>query len=229
MDMPGNQDSLKKMAATESLKLVEDGMVLGLGTGSTVSYLLEGLSKLIGDGYKIIGVPTSKDTANKARDLGIAIDEGYSGTIDLDIDGADEIDSKGNLIKGGGGALLREKIVAANSLKICIIADESKYRPEGLGKFGVPIEVFRYMNKNTLHNIEKLGGKCTLRDNGNFVTDNGNYILDCDFGIISDPPELEIKLKRIPGVAEVGIFTGLCNIIILGTRNGPRSIEIDQD
>lgn len=224
--MSGSKDSLKREAAMESLKFVEDGMVLGLGTGSTVRYLLDGLSELVKQGLKIKGVPTSKDTARRARELGIDVDENFSGIIDLDIDGADEIDSQGNLIKGGGGALLREKLVAANSRKICIIADESKYRPEGLGAFGVPIEIFPYMHENTRNNIEKLHGKCSLRDNGDFVTDNGNLILDCDFGTIENPPLLESSLKKIPGVAEVGIFTELCNVIILGTENGPKKIEI---
>lgn len=227
--MPGDKEELKKMAARESLKLVRDGMVLGLGTGSTVSYLLDGLCELMGQGINITGVPTSRDTARRASDMGIKIDENFSGTIDLDIDGADEIDSLGSLIKGGGGALLREKIVAANSLRICIIADESKYKPDGLGRFGVPIEIFPYMHENTQRNVEKRGGKCSLRDNGNFVTDNGNLILDCDFGIIENPPALESSLKKIPGVAEVGIFTNLCNIIILGTRDGPREINVARD
>lgn len=226
MNMSSEQESLKRTAALESLKMVEDGMVLGLGTGSTVSYLLDGLAELVGKGYKITGVPTSKDTAKKARDLGITVDDNFSGIIDLDIDGADEIDRDGNLIKGGGGALLREKVVAANSRKICIIADESKYKPEGLGGFGVPIEIFQYMHLNTQRNIEKLGGKCSLRKNGEFVTDNGNFILDCDFGIIENPPQLESNLKKIPGVAEVGIFTGLCNVVILGTKNGPSTLNI---
>lgn len=224
--MTGNAESLKKVAALESLKLVKDGMVLGLGTGSTVKFFLEGLSTLVAKGFKITGVPTSRETATLARNFGIDVDEDFSGNIDLDIDGADEIDSSGNLIKGGGGALLREKIVAFNSRKVCIIADESKYRQAGLGDFGVPVEIFRYLHLNTKRNIEKLGGKCTLRDNGDFVTDNGNLILDCKFGLIPDSTALESSIKKIPGVAEVGIFSGMSNIIILGTPNGARTIKI---
>ncbi len=227
--MSGEKEELKKMAAMESLKLVKDGMVIGLGTGSTVSYLLDGLCELMGEGLRFTGVPTSKETARRASDMGIKIDENFTGRIDLDIDGADEIDSQGSLIKGGGGALLREKIVAANSLRICIIADDSKYKPEGLGKFGVPIEIIPYMHENTQLNVEKLGGKCSLRKDGDFVTDNGNLILDCDFGIIENPPVLESNLKKIPGVAEVGIFTNLCNMIILGTKDGPRKIMISRN
>lgn len=224
--MSGEQEYLKKIAAMESIKMVEDGMILGLGTGSTVRYLLDGIADLVKNGYKLVGVPTSKETAGHAVELGIPVDENFAGTIDLDIDGADEIDVNGNLIKGGGGALLREKIVAANSRKICIIADQTKYKEEGLGKFGVPVEIIPYMHGNTQKNVEKLGGKCKLRKDGNFVTDNGNLILDCDFGIIENPPDLEAKLKSIPGVAEVGIFTNLCDIVILGTASGPSTIKI---
>lgn len=224
--MSSEIEALKKTAALESLKSVKDGMVLGLGTGSTVVHLLDGLAKLVKKGVKVTGVPTSKETARRARELGISIDENFTGIIDLDIDGADEIDKAGNMIKGGGGALLREKLVAANSRKVCIIADKYKYKPEGLGKFGVPVEIFPYMHGNTQKNIESLGGKCTLRKNGDFITDNGNLILDCDFGIIEDPPSLEARMKRIPGVAEVGIFTNLCDIVILGTEDGPSTIKI---
>lgn len=224
--MADDLESLKKIAAEESLRLVEDGMVLGLGTGSTVRYFLEGLSQMVRNGLRVTGVPTSKSTAKLARDLGISVDEQFVGTIDLDIDGADEIDGKGNLIKGGGGALLREKLVAFNSRKVCIIADQYKFKEQGLGDFGVPVEVFPYMHLNTKRNIEKIGAECTVRKNGEFVTDNGNLVLDCKFGIIENPNELEAKLRRIPGVAEVGIFTELCDLVILGGPDGIRTIKM---
>lgn len=217
-----SSEELKKLAATEALKLVRDGMVLGLGTGSTVKHFLDGLSVLVSRGFKITGVPTSRETARIARNYGIEIDEDFSGLIDLDVDGADEVDPEGNLIKGGGGALLREKVVASNSREVCIIADESKYKEKGLGDFGVPVEVFGFMHLNTTRNIEKLGGKCELRASGEFKTDNGNLILDCSFGIIENPAELERKIKMIPGVAEVGIFTSLCHTLIVGTEEGAR-------
>lgn len=224
--MVDDLESLKKIAAEESLNLITDGMVLGLGTGSTVKFFLEGLSRMVRNGLKVVGVPTSKGTADMARKLGINVDEEYTGIIDLDIDGADEIDSNGNLIKGGGGALLREKLVAYNSKRVCIIADQYKFKEQGLGGFGVPIEVFPYMHQNTKRNVEKLGGKCTLRKNGEFVTDNGNLILDCNFGRIDNPAELALRIKAIPGVGEVGIFTGLCDLIILGGPDGARTIKI---
>lgn len=224
--MNADVESQKKSAALEALKLVKDGMVLGLGTGSTVRYFLEGLSILVTKGYNITGIPTSKETARLARNLGISVDENSMGRIDLDVDGADEIDSSGNLIKGGGGALLREKIVAFNSRKVCIIANESKFKTEGLGSFGVPVEVFHFLDRSTKHNLEKIGGKCKLRNNGEFVTDNGNLILDCDFGPIKDPLNLEREIKKIPGVAEVGIFTSITDTVVLGTAEGVKTIKI---
>lgn len=223
--MTPNGDSLKRAAAEEALKLVEDGMVLGLGTGSTVKFFLEGLSKKVKAGLKVKGIPTSKETARMGRELGIEIDESYSGELDLDVDGADEADSRGHLIKGGGGALLREKIVAYNSRKVCIIVDESKFK-DRTGSFGVPVEIFGYLHANTQKNIEKLGAKCTLRKQGTFITDNGNMILDCEFGIIDDPEKLEIYIKKIPGVAEVGLFNGLCHMLIVGTGSGVKRIIV---
>ncbi len=224
--MVPNGDDLKKAAAMEALKLVSDGMVLGLGTGSTVRFFLDGLSKMVQNGLKVKGVPTSYETAILGRELGIDIDESYSGELDLDVDGADEADPSGHLIKGGGGALLREKIVAYNSRKVCIIVDQSKFK-EKIGKFGIPIEIFEYLHTNTKRNIEKLGAKCTLRKQGAFKTDNGNLILDCDFGLIDKPESLEKSIKKIPGVAEVGLFNGLCHTIIIATGNGVKQIDIE--
>ncbi len=221
-----NQDELKKMAATEALKYIKSGMSVGLGTGSTVKFFLEGLSLLVKDGMKITGVPTSVETARIARTLGITFNDEFTGKIDIDVDGADEIDPSGNLIKGGGGALLREKIVARNSSMVIIIADEMKLKEEFIGAFKVPVEIFPFLHRNTIARIEELGGKCHLRNNGNFVTDNGNLVADCDFGMIKDPARLESMIKLIPGVAEVGIFTSLCDMIILGTPGGHRTIKI---
>ena len=223
--MVSNGDNLKRSAAEEALKLVKDGMVLGLGTGSTVKFFLFGLSEMVKEGLSVTGVPTSVETAKLARNLGIKIDENYSGEIDFDVDGADEVDSSGHLIKGGGGALLREKIVARNSRKVCIIVDESKFKSK-IGKFGVPIEIFSYQYANTKKNIEKLGAKCILWKQGEFKTDNGNLVLDCDFGLIENPEKLEIFIKTIPGVAEVGLFNGLCHTLLIGTTEGVKRIDI---
>ncbi len=223
--MDSDENHLKRAAAEEALNLVKDGMILGLGTGSTVKFFLEGLSKLVKNGLKVKGVPTSKETARLGRELGIEIDENYEGTIDLDIDGADEVDSYGHLIKGGGGALLREKLVAYNSKEVCIIVDKSKFKDQ-IGGFGVPIEIFDYLHSNTQKNIEKLGAKCSLRKQGEFITDNGNLILDCDFGPIQEPENLEVSIKKIPGVAEVGLFNGLCHKIIIGTSDGIKKLDV---
>ena len=223
--MVSSGENLKKSAAEKALKLVEDGMVLGLGTGSTVKFFLFGLSEMVKEGIRITGVPTSVETANLAGKLGIRVDENFSGQIDLDVDGADEVDPSGHLIKGGGGALLREKIVAHNSRKVCIIVDESKFKSK-IGEFGVPIEVFEFQHANTQKNIEKLGAKCILRKQGEFRTDNGNLVLDCDFGIIENPEKLEILIKTIPGVAEVGLFNGLCHTLLIGTPEGVKRIDI---
>ena len=218
-------ESEKKSAALASIKFVRDGMLLGLGTGSTVKFLIEELGNIIKEkGWHISCVPTSKASENLAREKGIEIVEKPDRKLDLDIDGADEADSYGNLIKGGGGALTREKIVAVNSRKVCIIIDHSKYCPDGLGKFRLPVEVLPFMSNSTAENIKSMGASVAFRDGGKFVTDNGNLILDCDFGIIKEPQNLEIKLKAVPGVVEVGLFCGIADLIIMGTGSGTREI-----
>ena len=209
------QESDKKAAAIEALKLVRDGMMLGIGTGSTVKYFIDGLSDRVKAGVRLRAVATSIESETLARNAGIAIENDFSGQLDLDVDGADEIDAEGNLIKGGGGALLREKIVAYNSKTVCIIADSTKFKERGLGEFRVPVEVIPYLKDMTRKQVEKLGGICIFRKNGEFVTDNGNLVMDCDFGIIRNPADLETKIKMIPGVAEVGIFTGLTTLALI--------------
>ena len=215
----------KRSAAIASSKLLKDGMLLGLGTGSTVKFLIEEIGNLINEkGWSISCVPTSRSSEKLAREKGIEIVENPDRKLDLDIDGADEADSYGNLIKGGGGALTREKIVAVNSRKVCIIIDHSKYCPDGLGKFRLPVEVLPFMSYATAENIKSMGATVEFRDSGKFVTDNGNLILDCDFGIIKEPQNLEIKLKAVPGVVEVGLFCGIADLIIMGTGSGTREI-----
>ncbi len=215
----------KRSAAIASSKLLKDGMLLGLGTGSTVKFLIEEIGNLINEkGWSISCVPTSRSSEKLAREKGIEIVENPDRKLDLDIDGADEADSYGNLIKGGGGALTREKIVAVNSRKVCIIIDHSKYCPDGLGKFRLPVEVLPFMSNSTAENIKSMGATVEFRDSGKFVTDNGNLILDCDFGIIKEPQNLEIKLKAVPGVVEVGLFCGIADLIIMGTGSGTREI-----
>jgi ribose 5-phosphate isomerase A len=207
----------KKAAAVMAADLVKDNMTIGLGTGSTVYYFIEELERRIKAGLKVACVPTSEASRKLAEKAGIGVIESFDRELDLDVDGADEADSSGNLIKGGGGALTREKIVAASSRKVCIIIDSAKYHPEGLGKFRIPVEVITFMMNSTARRLEKIGGKVSARDEGRFRTDNGNAILDCDFGILTDPALTEKSIKMIPGVVEVGIFHGMTDIIIMGS------------
>ncbi len=207
----------KKMAAMEALKYVKSNMKLGFGTGTTTEFFLEALGEMVKNGElkNITGVPTSKKTEKLVNSYEIKTFNNMDG-IDIDFDGADEYDPSGNLIKGGGGALVREKIVAYNSKMVFIMVDSSKFSEE-LHKFPLPVEVLPFMEEKTKLNIEKLGCKATFRDNKNFKSDNGNYILDCKFDYTST--DLEEKIKMIPGVVEVGIFKNITTRIFEG-RNG---------
>lgn len=213
----------KKVAAEEALNLVEDGMTLGLGTGSTVAYFLDGLSHRISMGLKIKGVPTSRRTEETARKLGIPLADRWD-SIDMDVDGADVIDSAGNMIKGGGGALLREKIVAHSSKKVVIICDSSKYT-EKIHEVTVPVEIATFGAETTARKIEAAGCSVTFRNSGDYRTDNGNMILDCRFKELTDPEAIDAKLHRIPGVVETGIFIGLADKLILAEGKLVRTID----
>ena len=214
-----NVGQLKQMAAKAAVEHVQDGMIVGLGTGSTASPAIQ----LIGErGLKIRGVPTSEASAELARSLGIPLLTLADVTrIDLTIDGADEIDPQGNLIKGGGGALLREKVVASITCHQIIIADKSKDVPV-LGRFPLPIEVVPFATPLIRHQIRELGCVPVLRqrDGKTFVTDNGNYILDCAFGKIEAPAALDAALQRLPGIVEDGLFVGLTHRIIVASEDG---------
>ncbi len=214
----------KKIAAAEAIKYVKSNMKIGLGTGSTTKFFLDNLGELIKDGEikNITGVPTSKKTEEIARSYGIKIDNNLD-NIEIDFDGADEYDIYGNLIKGGGGALVREKIVAYNSKDVYIMVDESKFS-EKLHNFSLPVEVIPFMEDITKKNIEKLGCKCSFRDNKNFVSDNGNYIIDCRFNYTDVKYEEEIKM--LPGVVEVGIFKNIATKIFEGKNNKCNTISI---
>lgn len=216
----------KKASALEALKYVHSNMKLGLGTGSTTKYFIDGLGELIKSGKvtDITGVPTSFRTADMARSYGIKIENNLEG-IEIDFDGADEFDGSGNLIKGGGGALVREKIVAYNSEKVYIIADHSKFS-EKLHNFPLPVEVLPFMEDVTKKNIVKLGCEATFRDGKKFKSDNGNYILDCKFD--STDIALESKIKMIPGVVEVGIFSGLATKVFMGENDKCRIIDFSK-
>lgn len=224
--------SLKIKAAAEALTYVEDGMRLGIGTGSTAEEFVRLLAEKVASGLNVVGVPTSERTAALCRELGVrltTLDETPS--LDLTIDGADEIDPQLSLIKGGGGALLREKIVAAASTKMVVIADESKLVGT-LGAFPLPIEVNRFGLAATRLAIERaaaklhLSGPITLRMTGTdaFVTDGGHLILDASFGRIPDTRALSDALHAIPGVVEHGIFLELARVAILAGADGIRTL-----
>ena len=223
---------MKIIAAKEAITYVKDGMKLGLGTGSTVDEFLILLSKEIQNGLNICGVVTSEKTKNLSNKLSIPLTtlENVK-KLDLTIDGADEIDADLSLIKGGGGALLREKIIAFNSNEVLIIADESKL-VDKLGVFKLPIEVSPYEHEVTSFRImDKLNevgcnGSISLRkdDQNIFITDGGNYIYDLSIGLINEPDNLEQLLNLIPGVFENGLFINLTKKVIIGSENGVRVI-----
>ena len=224
---------MKINAAKEAISFVKDGMNLGLGTGSTVDEFLILLSKEIKYGLNICGVPTSVKTRDLSNKLSIPLTTLESvKTLDLTIDGADEIDNDLSLIKGGGGALLREKIIAFNSDELLIIADESKL-VDKLGDFKLPIEVSPYEHEVTslriINKLNKIGYEGTIdlrKDDKNiFITDGGNYIYDLSVGLISDPNIIEQTLNLIPGVFENGLFIGLTKKVVIGGQEGTRIIS----
>lgn len=218
------QDEQKRQAAMAAVRLVEDGMTLGLGTGSTAAWFVTLLGERVKDGLRVRGVPTSEATARQARGLGIEVigldDVGFGrgGRIDLCVDGVDEVDGMKRAIKGGGGALLREKIVAAGSTQVVYIADASK-RVQTLGAFPLPVEVIPFAAAFVQSRIAALGCEPVLRraDGGaEFRTDENNVILDCPFGRIEDPESLAAELSLIPGVVEHGLFLGLIDEMVFG-------------
>jgi ribose 5-phosphate isomerase A len=221
-----NMNTLKQMAALEAVKLIESGMVVGLGTGSTAAFAVAALGEQVSKGLAIIGIPTSERTASQAEALGIPLGSFVNHVhIDLTIDGADEVElGTLNLIKGLGGALLREKIVASASQKLVIIVDESKL-VEHLGmKTPVPVEVVPFGWQATQGKLEKLGATVELRMHGEtiFITDGGHYILDCRFGAIANPALLESQIAQTVGVVESGLFIGMTSQVVVAGASGIR-------
>jgi ribose 5-phosphate isomerase A len=224
----------KKLAAEKALDYIREGMILGLGTGSTAYWAIQGIGERVRKGLKVKAVATSLQSEALAREVGIPIfslsDVDH---IDLTIDGADEVDEKLNLIKGGGGALLREKIVAAATLYYIIIVDESKL-VKHLGKFPLPVEVTPFGWEMTRARLEKLGCSTRLRTAADmakgdakktagdafFLTDNDHYIIDCSFGSIADPALLHSQVNAITGVMDNGLFIGMANLVIVGNEDG---------
>ncbi len=219
-------DKLKKIAGEAAAERVKDGMVVGLGTGSTVKYTIIKLGEMVREGLDITGVPTSRATEKLATEMGIplsTLDE--IEYLDLTIDGADEVDRNLNLIKGGGGALLREKMTAYYSRYEIIVVDSRKIS-EMLGSFPLPIEVTRFGARRTMRRLSELGCTPALRGGEEpFITDNGNYIVDCKFKEIREPASLEKKLNMLPGVVENGLFVNLANEVYVGTEQGLKIIK----
>ena len=219
-------EAFKKASAEKALELVQDGMLLGLGTGSTSRYFIEGVGRLVEGGMKLRGVPTSRDCAELAATLGIPIVTEIVGQIDLAVDGADEVDRALNLIKGRGGALFREKLVASAAKRFVVVVDESKVVKE-LGVGVLPVEVLPFLWRTTAERITALGVSLVLRggEESPFITDNGNLICDVTVpGGIKDPAALGIELKKTIGVVEHGLFVDMTDTVIVANADGPKAI-----
>lgn len=225
---PLTPDRQKAEAAHKAMEFVKDRQLLGLGTGSTVKYFLTALGRRVQQGLQVRGVPTSQATAEFARQQGIPLlsnEECWD--IDVAVDGADQVDPRLNLVKGGGGALLREKIVARAARQFIVIVDQAKQVPHLGLPFPLPVEIVPFGWRTTQRHFENSGWPSALRqENGQpFVTDNGNYILDVQIPEITEPSILEASLKQIPGVVECGLFVMMTSLVIVGTNEGPLVIH----
>jgi ribose 5-phosphate isomerase A len=220
-------DQEKEAAARASLRFVKDGQVVGLGTGSTASHFIKLLGEQVKNGLRVRGIPTSVRSRELAESLGIpltTLDECQE--IAVTVDGADEVDPGLRLIKGGGGALLREKIVASATRQMVVVADATK-QVQRLGKFPLPVEVIKFAQALVAKRISALGAQVHLRtgsDGKPFVTDENNHILDCRFGEIRDPVALARQLSDMPGVVEHGLFIGFASVVLLA--RGSEIVEL---
>lgn len=222
-------DELKQAAASAAAAELQSGLVVGLGSGTTAKLVVDAIGLRVKEGLKIIGIPTSERTAEQARGLGIELSTlGDHSQIDVTIDGADEVEFDTlNLIKGGGGNQLREKIVATASSRLIITVDESKLVSHLGDRAKVPVEVAQFGWQATARNLAKLKGTPTLRlqaDGKPFVTDGGNYILDCAFGRIGSANELQRELDGVAGVIEHGLFIGMASLVLVGTSEGVKRL-----
>lgn len=219
-----NLEALKERAARAAVEYVKDGYVVGLGTGSTARYVVLALGERMKAGLKIRGVPTSRETAELAKQQGIPlIDQENAWVIDVAIDGADQVDPDLNLIKGGGGALLKEKIVAASAKQFIVLVDHTKRVPVLGGSFPLPIEVIPFGWGSTAREIEALTkSRVVLRERNGvpFKTESGNLIVDVRIDRINQPRNLEISLNKIPGIVETGLFVNRTDVLIVGTPQG---------
>ncbi len=219
----------KQLAAEKAVEFIEDGMVVGLGTGSTAYWAIHKIAQRIQEGLRIRAVASSRDSEELANKLGIPmVPFSEIEVIDLTIDGADEVDPHLNLIKGGGGALVREKILASNSKRFFVIVDESK-RVEHLGQFPLPVEIVPFAANFTINKLKELGCNTRIRmsNDKEYITDNGNIIVDCNFEKIVEPRELNKQINLIPGVLDNGLFTRMVSSLIIGYNDGKVKI-IDQ-
>jgi ribose 5-phosphate isomerase A len=219
-------EEFKKAAAEKALELVQDGMMVGLGSGSTMRYFTEGVGRLVASGMKVRGVPTSRATAGLAAEHGIPVVTELVGSIDLAVDGADEVDGSLSLIKGRGGALFREKLVAASAKRFIVVVDESKLVKQ-LGVGVLPVEVLPFLWRSTAERLTALGVSLTVRggEETPFITDNGNLILDLTVADgINNPGDFGLELKKVTGVVEHGLFVGMTDTCIVADGDGPRMI-----
>jgi ribose 5-phosphate isomerase A len=220
-------DQEKEAAARASLRFVKDGQIVGLGTGSTAAYFIQLLGEQVKNGLRIRGIPSSERSRQQAASLGIpltTLDECQQ--IDVTVDGADEVDPQLRMIKGGGGALLREKIVASATKQLVIVADATKSVPV-LGRFPLPVEVIKFAQAVVMKKIEALGAEVGLRCGGDgkpYLTDENNHILDCRFGQIPDADRLARQLSDMPGVVEHGLFIDMASVVLVA--NGNEIVEL---
>jgi ribose 5-phosphate isomerase A len=216
--MMQNSEKEKQVAAREAVKYLENNQVVGLGTGSSAYYAIVEIGEMVKNGFEIKGIPTSVKTKTLAESLHIPLMDIHSvHSIDVTIDGADEFTERLELIKGGGGALLREKIVASMTKQMIIITDSSK-KVDRLGRFRLPVEVIPFASEYVMKKLNDLKGTGHIRQNEDkpFLTDQGNFIIDADFGLIPDPADLAEKLNDIVGLVEHGLFIHLASMVIMG-------------
>ncbi|MBH0191928.1 MAG: ribose-5-phosphate isomerase RpiA [Nitrospira sp.] len=226
---PPDLDSFKKAAALKAVEFIRDGMVVGLGTGSTAKHMVIALGEKVRAGMTLRAVPTSHETAALARQSGITlIDTDNRWDIDIAIDGADQVDPGFNLIKGGGGALLKEKIVAASARQFIVLIDYTKQVPVLGGSFPLPIEIIPFGWGSTAREIEHLTKSPVVlreRNGAPFKTEAGNLIVDVHLARIEQPADLEIALNQIPGIVETGLFVGRTDILIVGKASGTETLR----
>jgi ribose 5-phosphate isomerase A len=229
-----DRDALKRAAAEAAVELVQEGMVVGLGTGSTATFAVEALARRHREGLQFIGIPSSERTAAQAKAANIPLTSfAEHRQIDLTIDGADEVERGTlNLIKGLGGALLHEKIVAAASRRLAIVVDGLKLVDRLGARTPVPVEVVAFGLEATQAALESIGATARLRRSAtgdSFITDSGNRILDCSFGPIADPARLEERIRRVVGVVESGLFIGRANVVFVANTSGVHRLDSTRD